>query len=250
MFKLVSQMDMTTVVSEWDALAPVRLNQIVSGADLTYNHILLPTILEMIPNERMLTVLDAGCGVGVLSARLNALHHRVTGVDPSQRSVELAKSNFGQGIHFVAESIEQHAAIFGERYDLIVANMVLMDVPSLDDFLASTAKLLAQRGQFVFSITHPAFFPIYIGYWNEPWFEYSKEMAINSPFHISTQPECPLWSTHVHRPLSMYARAFHRVGLAMTEIREPMPQPDVEALYPGPWRFPRYLIGSCRNFGG
>lgn len=43
-------------------------------------------------------------------------------------------------------------------FDIIVANMLLMDIPEIELFILEVARVLKKPGTFVFSITHPCFF--------------------------------------------------------------------------------------------
>jgi hypothetical protein len=62
MFRKVAQKSIAAIVAEWDALAPIRYQQIVSGEDLTFKHVLAPAILDLASGERANAVIDAGCG--------------------------------------------------------------------------------------------------------------------------------------------------------------------------------------------
>lgn len=99
----------------------------------------------------------------------------------------------------------------------------------------------------IFSISHPCFWPFYYGYAQEPWYRYDQEIIIESPFRITAEPDCNLASTHLHRPLEAYVRALVGENLSIEALHEPMPAPEIEALYSTPWAFPRYLFGICRR---
>jgi hypothetical protein len=122
-----------------------------------------------------------------------------------------------------------------------------MDVPDLHIFISGLYLVLRANGLLIFSVTHPWFWPNYYGYDQEPWYRYDRELIIESPFRITSTPDCPFLSTHVHRPLAAYIGALRQTGFSICDLREPMPSPDVEARYPRPWTTPRYLIGFCRR---
>jgi SAM-dependent methyltransferase len=202
---------------------------------------------EIAEKQAATSVLDAGCGTGVLTGALGSHGRIVVGIDPSAKSIAVAKDHFGDVANFQVSTLEEYAQLNQSSVELVIANMVLMDVINLSAFVHAIGKVLRQRGALVFSITHPWFWPSYYGYAEEDWFHYEKELIIESPFRISAQEDCTLQSTHVHRPLGMYLQAFSKVGLTLQELREPMPSPEVEAKYPKPWKVPRYLIGLCRR---
>lgn len=236
------------VVAQWDALASLRRTQIESGEDITYRSFLIPQIEDLLGGIKDLEILDAGCGIGFLTGVLAKKGASITGVDPSSTSIGLARE--GQpNIEFRATSLEDYAMIAGKKYDVLLANMVLMDVLDLDAFLIAATRLLKTRGRLVFSITHPWFWPKYAGYEKEPWFNYQETLTIEAPFSITAQPGGPP-STHVHRPLSSYMTALSNVGFRLVELTEPMPDVHTADLYLKEWSFPRYLFGVLRFDGG
>lgn len=247
MFRRIEKKSAAAIAAEWDALAPIRFKQMISGEDLTFNHVLAPAILGLASGERVKTVIDAGCGVGVLANLLAKQGNKVIGVDPSPESIAIARKHFGQSVNFFLGTLETYVANHREKVDLVVANMVLMDVQDLDVFIASARDILHPGGALVFSTTHPWFWPVYYGYANEPWFKYDQVTVFESPFRISAHPDLGLNSTQVHRPLTNYIKALTGAKFIIEAIYEPMPTPDVDAQYPKPWQFPRYLMGICRR---
>jgi|tagenome__1003787_1003787.scaffolds.fasta_scaffold20964383_3 SAM-dependent methyltransferase len=234
------------LVKEWDKLAPVRYQQITSGRDLSYHYILVPTVINLLSNSTGSGV-DAGCGIGYLTNILSRSCGNILGLDPSENSIAIARQNYGAEASFLHSTLQDFAPRNPAKYDFVVANMVLMDVWNLKSFIDSAYQLLKSEGIFIFTVTHPWFWPRYYGYENEPWFAYSRELAVESPFRITAEPTCPLYSTHIHRPLEAYIEAFREARFSIDTLVEPMPSKQIEALYPQPWKYPRYLAGRCRR---
>lgn len=247
MFRRVDAKSAAMIISEWDALAPIRLRQITSGKDITYRHVLVPSILALVSGEVAATALDAGCGVGFLTDLLAEHAGEVVGVDPSAKSIVIARAHHGKRAKFIQDILESYSKQNPSSADLVVANMVLMNVLDLDGFLAAAHRVLRPGGALVFSMTHPCFWPSYCGYAREPWFKYDQKIIVESPFGITAQPNCPLLSTHVHRPLDAYVQALRKALFSIEVLGEPMPSADVDALYPEPWTYPRYLVGLGRR---
>jgi 2-polyprenyl-3-methyl-5-hydroxy-6-metoxy-1,4-benzoquinol methylase len=247
MFRKLDAKSITDITSEWDALAHVRLQQISSGKDITFKHVLAPNILHLAKREAANTIIDAGCGVGVLTSLLTEQCNKVIGVDPSAESVAIARRHFGKIAQFFDNTLEVYAQHHESGTDLVIANMVLMNVLNLRAFVAAARRVLRPGGAIIFSMSHPCFWPFYYGYAQEPWYRYDREIIIESPFRITAEPNCTLASTHLHRPLEAYVQAFVREQLILEHLLEPMPSPEIDALYPTPWAFPRYLFGICRR---
>jgi len=245
MFRVVREKTVTEITAEWDALASVRYRQINSGEDISYTQVIVPSLLKLLPKLTRGKVLDAGCGTGFFTSQLSAQFQHVFGVDPSEKSVEIAKTVAPRAT-LVRSTIEEFSSKSEDRFDLIVANMVLMDVLSLPSFLEGCARLATARAHLLFSITHPWFWPEYYGYANEPWFDYERQIIIESPFRISSEQAGAPISTHVHRSLSQYVEALKRTGFLISEILEPNPPSNVAEKYKLRWKRPRYLIGAAR----
>jgi predicted TPR repeat methyltransferase len=247
MFRNVDVKPPAAIVAEWDALAPIRLRQITSGADISYREVIAPSILALASKEAPGIGLDAGCGIGYFTDLLAEKVGEVIGVDPSIESIAIARAHYGKRAAFHVATLEDYSAQNTCSADLVVTNMVLMDVVDLDSFLGAAYRVLRPGGALAFSTTHPCFWPSYYGYAHEPWYRYNQQLIVESPFRITAQPDCPLLSTHVHRPLNAYVQAFRKSLLSIEILSEPMPSADVEAHYPEPWKYPRYLVGLCRR---
>lgn len=249
MFRKVDVKSEAIITSEWDALATIRLQQITSGEDITYQHILVPSILDLVSGQAPATVVDAGCGIGFLTDLLAEHAGKVIGVDPSVESIAIARVHYGKRAEFIQERLESFSEQHARSADIVVANMVLMDVIDLNSFLTAAHRVLRPGGTLIYSTVHPCFWPSYYGYARESWFRYDQELIVESPFRITAQPDCSLISTHVHRPLHAYVNAFRRALFSIEVLVEPMPSKEVDALYPEPWTHPRYLVGLCRSCG-
>ena len=235
------------IIREWDNLAEKRLKQIQSGKDLSYNYIIKPCIFDLIRKKTYANVLDVGCGVGVLTCEFSRLSDRIFGVDCSGKSIDIARREFSmEPVEFVHDDIRNYVA--GKKkndVELVVANMVLMDVIDLTSCLNAIFTILAWGGDFVFTITHPWFWPDYCGYQHEGWFNYHDEIVVEGEFQISLEEHAGGVSTHVHRSLERYVLALGEVGLGVDKIVEPMPSPEIGAKFPNKWKYPRYLGVRC-----
>ncbi|MES2987811.1 MAG: class I SAM-dependent methyltransferase [Pseudomonadota bacterium] len=235
------------IAEEWDALAAIRLRQMSSGDDVTFSRIMMPTMFDFVNRQRPKSILDAGCGVGIFTDYLSRFFPNVIGIDPSKVSISLARSHFGERATFKNCSIEEFSDVSKKKFDVITANMVLMDAPDAAEFLSSVSRLLKRGGAFIFSVTHPCFWPRYYQYEHEPWFEYWREIFVESPFRISSDTEAIFPSTHIHRSFERYNSLISGAGLHFEFMREPFPDEKTQKMYKQPWQYPRYLIGICRK---
>lgn len=213
------------IVAEWDTVAAERHRQIEAGLDRSFHEILAPSILTVVSRAKPLKALDMGCGSGRLTSLVAKYAGSVTAVDPSNVSIDLAQvDNYRTNVTYVRSSIEKFAINSAEKFDFVYSNMVLMDVSDLADFLESAFQLSHNGAEFHATLTHPFFWPRYSGYDVSEWFDYRKEMHIESPFRISSEILREK-TTHIHRPLERYVSCLYQAGFRDVRIRE-MAGPD------------------------
>jgi 2-polyprenyl-6-hydroxyphenyl methylase/3-demethylubiquinone-9 3-methyltransferase len=96
-----------------------------------------------------LSLLDIGCGGGLLSEPMARLGAAVTGIDPSERSIAAARlhaAEEGLSIDYRTETAEALAAA-GARFDVVLAMEVIEHVGDRAAFLGACTALLADDGQ-------------------------------------------------------------------------------------------------------
>ena len=231
------------IQNEWDRIAHVRHEQISSGADISFNYVLKPAIVNLLEGCNLSKVIDLGCGTGELTAKLARLSGEVTGVDSSALSIEIARETSAElpNIHFCESFIEDYAnSDSGPQFTTAVANMTLMNCLDLEAFLQAAARVLQPEGSLIATITHPCFWPSYWGYADADWFKYNQEIVVEAPFRISSE-STDYVTTHVHRPLSTYQDTLAQAGFAIDKLLEPFPNEEVQSMYPVPWKYPRFL---------
>lgn len=106
-----------------------------------------------------LSALDVGCGGGLVSEPLCRMGAKVTGIDPSERNIAIAKSHAapqGLSIDYRAVRVEDLAAA-GETYDIVACLEVVEHVPDVGKFIAECARLVRPGGLAVFSTLNRTF---------------------------------------------------------------------------------------------
>jgi 2-polyprenyl-6-hydroxyphenyl methylase/3-demethylubiquinone-9 3-methyltransferase len=98
-----------------------------------------------------LSLLDIGCGGGLLSEPLARMGFTVTGIDPARNNVDVAKLHAEQaGVavtyrKVTAETLVEENTLF----DVVLAMEVVEHVPSVPDFVAAATSLVKPGGIFV-----------------------------------------------------------------------------------------------------
>lgn len=106
-----------------------------------------------------LTALDIGCGGGLVSEPLCRMGAKVTGIDPSERNIAIAKAHAepqGLAIDYRAVRVEELSAA-GESYDVVACLEVVEHVPDVGKFIAECARVVRPGGLVVFSTLNRTF---------------------------------------------------------------------------------------------
>lgn len=223
------------------------------SADFVFHRsVWMPAVDTLIGDVRHKDVLDLGCGNGYYAKKLACAGARVIGADGSTEMIKLARrDNVHPGISYVAMDLTRPFPIAGRSQDLVVANMVLMDLPHIDTCVSEVSRVIRDRGLFVFSLTHPAFF---CSDWAGDASNTRAYKMIRDYLHEKTE-SLDFWGEiyHYHRPLSAYFRVLERSGLCVHALEEPVPQVGPEETDPTllcHQRVPSFLVIKARPVNG
>jgi 2-polyprenyl-6-hydroxyphenyl methylase/3-demethylubiquinone-9 3-methyltransferase len=106
-----------------------------------------------------LTAVDIGCGGGLVSEPLSRMGARVTGIDPSERNIAIAKGHAepqGLSIDYRAKRVEDLTAE-GAAFDIVACLEVVEHVPDVGQFVRECAQLVKPGGLAVFSTLNRTF---------------------------------------------------------------------------------------------
>jgi len=95
-----------------------------------------------------LSLIDVGCGGGVLSEPLARMGAAVTGLDPAPTNIEVARlhaERSGIKVDYRGARIEDVVAA-GERFDIVIAMEVVEHVADVDGFVAACCKAVKPGG--------------------------------------------------------------------------------------------------------
>jgi len=207
----------------WNCIADDWRIQV--GDDGDRNRILNsdPVLWKFAGDVSGLTVLDAGCGTGYLSKKLRDRGALVTGIDFSERMIEIARAKHPD-IGFRVDSCSALRTIGDEHFDIVIANYVLMDVPELGGTMKAFNRVLRTGGMAVLVFSHPCF-----PQGRATVSENDEETCYCWSFTYFEQRKCadPPWGHFksefiwFHRPLSDYWKAFMTAGFVVVDFEEP-----------------------------
>ncbi len=105
-----------------------------------------------------LSMLDVGCGGGLLSESMAALGARVHGIDVTERNIGIARNHAPADLDVRYDAVTAEALAGDDhRYDVVLNMEVVEHVADLPGFLRATSHLTAPGGlQFVSTINRTA----------------------------------------------------------------------------------------------
>ncbi|MDO8207090.1 MAG: bifunctional 2-polyprenyl-6-hydroxyphenol methylase/3-demethylubiquinol 3-O-methyltransferase UbiG [Gallionella sp.] len=115
-------------------------------------HEINPLRLNYIDRQACLsgkTVLDVGCGGGILSESMAGLNAIVTGIDLSDKALQVAKLHLlesGKQVNYRKIAVENMAAECPGQFDIVTCMEMLEHVPDPDSVIAACAKLVKPGG--------------------------------------------------------------------------------------------------------
>ncbi len=221
----------------WDAKAAFWDERMGEG-NMFQLELIGPAVERLLAVRLEEQILDVGCGNGVTSRRLARLGARVVAIDFSTRFLELARSRSDDLSHRIdyqlvdATDEDQLLALGEGRFDALVCNMVLMDMPVIDPLMRAAVRLLSSGGRFVFAVQHPAFNSNAVRLCAETetrgdGVEVTRHAVKVSDYLVVPagkgtgmpgEPE-PHW--YFHRPLHELFDAFFRAGFVLDGLEEP-----------------------------
>jgi|HubBroStandDraft_1064217.scaffolds.fasta_scaffold123153_1 ubiquinone/menaquinone biosynthesis C-methylase UbiE len=250
----------------WDAIAAWRDSRMGERGDLWHRAIIDPTLLSVVGRVRGLRVLDIGCGNGYLTrrwAREGAT--RSVGFDLSSASLKYAhkrEERHPTGARFIRGNSSDLARFEDGSFDLVVANMSLMDIEDAEGTIHEVGRVLAPMGRFVFSISHPCFDIDLQSTWvveRKSWGQenlvsrrvsgYRTEKVVRVPWFVSKSKTA--YTISYHRPLSTYSRYLRAAGMTIMRLEEPSPKPEAVRESPqGPFmlEIPLHLVVESRPY--
>jgi SAM-dependent methyltransferase len=146
-------------MKDWDAAAMDWSSQLTAGYDRVREEYNWPAFEAMIGLVTGLEVVDLGCGDGDVTRRLARSGATVTGIDPSEQMIAVARALTQSGdIHY--EVVPQEAPFAGlpnSSTDLVVSFMGVMSMRDLTPIAVGAARVLRPGGRLALALLHPCF---------------------------------------------------------------------------------------------
>jgi ubiquinone/menaquinone biosynthesis C-methylase UbiE len=216
----VTEGDGRTAAQQYGAMAVAYAERNENGSYNAYYE--RPATIGLLGDVAGLDVLEAGCGGGVLTEWLARHGARTTAFDVTPELVAMTRDRVGANAKvLVADLAEPLAFAPDDRFDLVVASLVLHYVRDWDHVLAEFRRVLRRDGAVVFSTHHPAM----------DWQLHTPEdyFAVRQVTEVWTGGfEVTFW----RRPLSAMTESIAGAGFVIERLAEPLPRPELAGRNP------------------
>jgi len=222
-------------MKDWEELADWYDRKQGDSGDFWHRTIIDPTVLRVLGDCKHKRVLDLGCGNGYLSRRLARDGAKVTAIDVSDRMILNAKAHDPKnllGIEYVRSDATSLETIPSAEFDIVMANMSLMDIEDVASAIKEVSRVLKDGGRFVASICHPCFDVMTHSGWlaedvsggpqtiHRKVRGYRKAFVQEVPWNLGDRI---MRTRSFHRPLNWYVRTLSSHGLMISSLEEPEP---------------------------
>jgi ubiquinone/menaquinone biosynthesis C-methylase UbiE len=191
---------------------------------LTVNGLAIQSLITQAREVQGRSLCDLGCGDGHLANYFSEAGATVLGLDISEALLLIASKQFPKTA-FKQEDAQKLSSIADSRFDILVSNFALMDIPDLQAVYQSVYRVLKRGGRFIFTITHPCF--------QSPHSETLHEEGKFLGRAIRQYQQEGSWKSSnsqgirgrvgaYHRQLSTYLNGLIQTGFSLVHFAEPL----------------------------
>jgi len=210
--------------SAWESMAEWWDKEASDTGTLHQRTDIDPVIWKLIGSVRDRRILEIGCGNGYFARLLARRGGVVTAIDQAKTFINLARQRTAGGLNL--QFLQRHASkltgIKRSSFDLVIANMSLMDIRDLSATVSEASRVLKSHGRLIFSILHP----LYSDFHHEMTVADNHRVFARvlsrymSPTIHRFQWKNGLTTVHYHRPIGEYVEQLQRADFLIENIRE------------------------------
>jgi ubiquinone/menaquinone biosynthesis C-methylase UbiE len=216
------------IIKRWDLNAERYAAYCSKYGDINKEVLLTPVIMEMLGEVGERKILDAGCGEGFLSRLMAERGASVTGVDYSEKFLEIARERSSDDlrIDYLHANLEHLDMLNDDTFDFVVSCLVLQDILDYQAAVEEMYRVLQPDGKCILAITHPCFSS------DAGWVRDSDGVKLywkidnyfyERGFEIPIVPDAEDNPIGFHRTLTSYYSGIISTGFTIEHMMEPYP---------------------------
>jgi len=219
----------------------------------------IPAMLGLIGDVDNKRVLDAGCGFGYYSILLAKKGAIVTGIDLSEKMIELAEKNAVEAsveCQFFVCDMQDLSMFSSGAFDLVTSSLAVSYLDNLGRAFSEIFRVLESGGTFTFSEIHPI---LPKGEWEKD--REGRRLHRNLDNYFERSIEIQRWRTRDgktiietsarHRTVQDYFDALVGAGFTVERLVEPEPIDEGKAInkeaYLSAKRIPIFILFKARK---
>lgn len=191
------------------------------------NLFLMPVTFELLGDVSGKNILDLGCGEGAYCRAFTKRGAYVTGIDGSERLINIAKARTDESITFLVRNANCLDGIEVDSFDIVLALMSLMDIEDYKGSISEVYRVLKKGGLLLMSILHPCFSS------RQSRWKRNEDGAFEY-YQVDAYFERQVWEEHItdrfrypvlfrHMPLADFINPLIQLGFRLTRFHEPVP---------------------------
>ncbi len=188
--------------------------------------VILPNLLRMMDIKKGESVLDVGCGEGVMARAFTAAGASVSGCDISSELIRMAIKNSPPSSRFEVAKAEDLSVFNDSLFDKAVLILSLQNIEGAAKALSEIGNHVRQSGKLYIVLNHPCFRIPQFSSWEfdgmkvqyrriEKYLSESRSEIVMHPGSMSSSK-----TISFHRPLQYYFKSFAKAGFAVSRIEE------------------------------
>lgn len=224
-------------MNQYDPIASIYENLMGDVGDLPNQYLLDPILLELLPPQANLSVLDVGCGSGRWTKILAQKYDMIIGIDNSSKMLQIAKDKrVKNNIIYQQSELEKPLSFAAKTFDLIFSNLVVHYVKNIHALAQELYRISKPGGILLVSTHHPAF---YIARYPQ-----LKKISTRTAFTAKSL-KGRVFLERFYEPLISFLSHFTDAGFLLQTQKDTVITQDFIKLYPRYKKFvglPRFIV--------